>query len=168
MINKYSPWEDIDKEKMRTRKDKVKWILKFLDLCVLWTCAVIYWEEVCRSLCHSARVARGDAWMMLRVRSITGSDSHFHCGAATVHPGTYCWSFLIFLPSSGPGLGEPNRGQDPQCPGEAHHGVNIHSSTRRAAAWLGWKRSSSGSKGHAVQAQSRSVKDSCPLLQAAW
>lgn len=115
---------------MRTRKDKVKWILKFLDLCVLWTCAVSYWEEVRRSLCRSARMARGDAWMML--------------------------SFLIFLPSSGPGLGEPNRGQDPRCPGEAHHGVNIHSSTRRGAAWLGWKRSSSGSKGHAVQAQSSS------------
>lgn len=105
MINKYSPWEDIDKEKMRTRKDKVKWILKFLDLCVLWTCAVSYWEEVRRSLCCLARVARGDAWMMPRVRSITGSDSHFHCapgvGQLQYIQGHIAGAFWSFCPLLG-------------------------------------------------------------------
>lgn len=133
---------------------EVPWSLCFMNVCC---------QLLGRSLSQSLSLGScGSGW---HLDDAEGEEHHgvwfslplcSRRGAATVHPGTYCWSFLIFLPSSGPGLGEPNRGQDPRCPGEAHHGVNIHSSTRRAAAWLGWKRSSSGSKGHAVQAQSSS------------
>lgn len=52
------------KIKRRWELDKVKWILKFLDLCLLQSCVVSYWGEAWPNPCHSARWARGD-WRLV-------------------------------------------------------------------------------------------------------
>lgn len=79
------------------------------------------------------RKAQGDVWRMHWMRSTTESNSHFHCAPAMgqlqhILGHTFCWGFSFFLPSCGPGLGEPGSGQQPRCSGEGPHNLNLYSS----------------------------------------
>lgn len=127
-INKYSLWEDIDKEKMRTCKDKVKWILKFLDLCLSQSWVVSYWGEAWPNPCiQLAWLGVMGVWWMRSMRSVVASGSHSF--------GPQAWSSYraalvgliagVFCSSDGPGVGEFDRGQEPWCLSEGHGSMNI-------------------------------------------
>lgn len=81
----------------------------------------------------ACRMAWGDIWLMHWMRSTTESNPHFHCAPGVgqlqrILGHTYCWGFsFFFLPSRGPGLGQPGSGQQPRSSGEGSHSLNIYS-----------------------------------------
>lgn len=105
------------------------------SLCLMSVCCQLLGKSMSRSLSFGSGAAR------LRMTfdgcigwgALQSLNSHFHCAPAMgqlqhILGHTFCWGFSFFLPSCGPGLGEPGSGQQPRCSGEGPHNLNLYSS----------------------------------------